>query len=365
MKRTSYNRIKSIYRLAGSCAFGMVLAVTALLSAAMGAQRAETFEEALSKAGDDGVVAFCYAPDWNKYSVKLLKTFWNTPAAEAAAGNAVMVAVPFFQDSSSKGADAAPAIQNGLPSVPHGTYVCPAVMMIDKSGNMYAYLPGADFLGNDETCTLGCKNIKEKLGHLRKRIELLAKAESLVGTEKAKLLAEVADLPITQPADIVQQIELADPTDKTGAVRRNKFSALQCMYKLLDTTDGFLKPDYEPDYDKIRQECEAVMNDKSYRAKDRQAVYALYVGESRRQLMSTGRPTPNQLKGIIKKGMQADESTNFGRLSPTLEKLWGGLKFSRTSEQRKADREKKSEDAKNKKEKKRMERNAEKNIDIS
>lgn len=344
-------------------AMGLCIAMATTFS--WGAQRAETFEEALSKAGNDGVIAFCYAPDWNRRSVKLLQTFWKSPAAEEAAGDAVMVAVPFFQDSSSKGAEAAPAIQSGLPPIPKGTCVCPAVMMIDKEGKLYAYLPGSDYLGNDDACTLGCKNIKEKLGHLRKRIELLAQAEPLTGVEKAKVLVQVTDLPIAQPEGIVEQIELADPTDKTGAVRRNKFSPLQCMYKLLDTTDGFLKPDYEADYGKIKEECEAVLSDAAYRTRDRQAVYALYVGESRRQLMAGGRPTPNQLKGIIKKGMKVDETTDFGRLSPTLEKLWGGIKFARTSEQRKADREKKSEAAKNKKEKKRAERNAEKNIDVN
>lgn len=348
---------------ARGCAMGLFAAMLAAMS--WGAQRAETFEEALSKAGKDGVMAFCYAPDWNMRSVKLLQTFWKSPAAEEAAGDAVMVAVPFYQDPSSKGADAAPAIQSGLPSVPKGTYICPAVMMIDKEGNLYAYLPGSDYLGNDDACSLGCKNMKEKLGHLRKRIELLAQAEPLIGLEKAKLLAQVADLPIAQPEGIVEQIELADPTDKTGAVRRNKFSPQQCMYKLLDTTDGFLKPDYEADYGKIREECEAVLADPAYRTRDRQSVYALYVGESRRQFMSSGRPTQNQLKGIIKKGMKVDETTDFGRLSPTLEKLWGSMKFTRTSEQRKADREKKSEEAKHKKEKKRAERNAEKNIDVN
>lgn len=333
-----------------------------LVSLASGAQRANTYEEALEKAGDDGVIVYCYGPDWNKRSVKLLQTFWKNPDTESAAGGAVMVAVPFYQYSSTKGADEEASIQSGLPPVPHGTPVCPAVMMIDKTGFLYAYLPGSDYLGNDPTCTLGRKNISEKLAALRKRDALLAQAEPLVGVEKAKLLAEVADLPINRPAGIVEQIELADPTDKTGAVRRNKFSALLFMYKQLETTDGFLAPDFVPDYGQIRKECEAVLADTAYHTRDRQAVYNLFIGQTRREYLSGGRATTQQLKGYIKKGMKVDATTDYGQLSPTLEKLWGSL--SRTAEQRKAGRAKKDDMAKEKRAKKRQERNAERNIDI-
>lgn len=339
-----------------------VSAMAALaFSCAFGAQRAKTYDEALAKAGPDGVAVFCYAPDWNKRSVKLLQTFWNSPAAEAALGDAVMVAVPFYQESSAKGADSASSIRGGMPSVPKGTFICPAVLMVDKDNRSYAYLPGTDFLGEDDACTLGCKNMKEKLECLRKRDALLEQAKPLVGVEKAKILAQVADLPITPPAGIVEEIELADPTDKTGAVRRNKFSPLMFMYKQLDTEDGFLAPDFEADYPQMKKDCEAILADTAYRARDRQAVYNLYIGESRRQLMSNGRPTAPQLKGFIKKGMKADETTDYGRLSPTLEKLWGAIKYKPSAEMR----DKKREEAKAKKEKKRQERNAERNIEIN
>ena len=246
-----------------------------MLSQVFAAQRARTFSEALEKAGADGVVAYCYGPDWNKRSVQLLKTFWNTPAAEQAAGNAVMVAVPFYERDTAKGAEEAAEIRGNMPAPPFA--VCPTVMFFDKTGRKYASFQGADYLGADDECTEGVKNIAKYVQALRKQQELMAQAEGLVGQEKAKLLAEVADLPIEKPASLMQELELADPTDKLGAIRRNKFNALQFMYKQLDTPDGFLKPDFEADYQQMRKDCEEVFKDEAIRNRDRQAVYNLLI----------------------------------------------------------------------------------------
>ncbi len=341
--------IKKLSKIFGACIL--------LLSVAAAAQRAKSFDEALEKAGSDGVVAYCYGPDWNKRSVRLLSTFWNTPEAEEAAGNAVMVAVPFYERDTAKGAEKAAEIRGNMPEPPFA--VCPTVMFFDKSGRQYAAFQGADYLGEDDACSEGVKNIAKYVQALRKQQELLAKAESLVGLEKAKLLAEVADLPIEKPAELMAQLEQADPTDKLGAIRRNNFNALQFMYKQLDTPDGFIKPDFEADYQQMRKDCEAVFKDEALRTRDRQAVYNLFIGQSRREAIQA-----NQLKGFIKKVNKLDGSTDYGRLSPTLVTLWGNLKHKLTPEERKAAREAKRAKAKEKKEKKRSERRAKDTIEI-
>lgn len=328
-----------------------------MLSQVFAAQRARTFSDALEKAGPDGVVAYCYGPDWNKRSVQLLNTFWNTPAAEGAAGNAVMVAVPFYERDTAKGAEDASEIRGSMPAPPFD--VCPTVMFFDKSGRKYASFQGSDYLGSDDECTEGVKNIAKYVQALRKQQELMAKAEGLVGQEKAKILAEVADLPIEKPANLMQELELADPTDKLGAIRRNKFSALQFMYKQLDTPDGFLKPDFEADYQQMRKDCEEVFKDEAIRNRDRQAVYNLLIGQSRREAIQA-----NQLKGFIKKVNKLDATTDYGQLSPTLVNLWGNLKHKLSPEERKAAREAKRAKAKEKKAKKRDERRAKNTIEI-
>lgn len=333
------------------------VAAAVMLGQVMAAQRAQTFAEALEKAGSDGVIAYCYGPDWNQRSVQLLNTFWNTPAAEEAAGNAVMVAVPFYERDSAKGAENAAEIRGNMPGPPF--QVCPTVMFFDKTGRQYASFQGADYLGSDDECTEGVKNMAKYVQALRKQQELMAQAEGLVGKEKAKLLAEVADLPIEKPENLMAELELADPTDKLGAIRRNNFNALQFMYKQLDTPDGFIKPDFEADYQQMRKDCEEVFKDEAIRNRDRQAVYNLLIGQSRREAIQA-----NQLKGFIKKVNKLDSTTDYGMLSPTLVTLWGNLKHKLTPEERKAAREAKRAKDKEKKARKRDERRAKDTIEI-
>ncbi len=336
----------------------MVLAVLlAVAPMVMAAQRVETFAEALEKAGTDGVIAYCYGPDWNKRSAHLLKTFWQTPAAEEAAGNAVMVAVPFYERESAKGAEDAARIRGNMPAPPFN--VCPTVMFFDKTGRLYASFQGADYLGADDECTEGLKNMRMYVEALRKQQELLAKAESLIGLEKAKLLIEVGKLPIKLPEDFVQQLELADPTDKLGGVRCHKFNALQFMYRQLDTPDGFIKPDFEADYAQMKKDCFAIIEDEAYDPRDRQAVFNLYIGQSRREAIQA-----NQLKGFIKRVTKIDPNTDYGRLSVSLVDLWGNIKHKLTPEERKAAREAKKAKAAEKKARKRDQRRAKDTIEI-
>ncbi len=337
-----------------------VLAAVALLSpAAFAAQRAATYSEALDKAGDDGVLAYCYGPDWNKRSVRMLKSFWETPATEAAAGDAVLVAVPYYQDPEAEGADKAAEIRGGLREPHFG--VCPTVFMMDKHGTIYATLTGMDDLG-DEKGELGAENIKKKMAEFRRQQELLKQAESASGLEKARLLGAVADLSIARPKNLIDEIQLADPEDKTGQVRRNKHNAFYgFMYEQMQTKDGFLKKDFTPDVNVIGPACQTIIKDEAYRAEDRQAAYALLIGLSR----VAGVPT-NQLRGYITKCTKIDETTMYGKLGPALLEKWAGKgassgpKKKKTAADRKAEREARRLAAKAERERRKAERKAKK-----
>ncbi len=337
----------------------LLLAAVALLSpTAFAAQRASTYSEALEKAGDDGVIAYCYGPDWNKRSVRMLKSFWENPDTEAAAGDAVMVAVPYYQDKEAEGAAEAASIRGGLREPHFG--VCPTVFLMDKNGSIYATLSGMDALG-DEKGTLGAENISKKLAEFRRQQELLQQAASASGTEKAKLLGAVADLGITAPKGIVDEIQLADPEDKTGQVRRNKHNAFYgFMYEQMETSDGFLKKDFVPNLSKISDACYEIINDEAYRSEDRQAAYALIIGLSRVE----GIPA-NQLRGYITKCMRIDESTVYGKMAPSLIEKWAGKdasapKKKKTAADRKAEREARRQAAKAERERRKQERKAKK-----
>lgn len=333
----------------------LALALTVLASEATAAQRVKTFSEALEKAGSDGIVMFCYGPDWNRRSVRMLDEFWRTPGAEEACGNAVMVAVPFYQDSEADKKNEAAEIGAGAPKPPFS--VCPAVLMLDKEGKMYAHLVGTDYLG-DFQGGLGIRNIKDRLAAYRKRTELLEKAKNLTGQEKAKVLMEITELPIERPDNLLAMAKEADPADKTGIVRRIEHDALQFMYGLLDTTDGFLKPGYVPDFQKIRVETQRVADDAALMPIDRQKALALQSGESRRQGVSG-----NKMTAITKYMAKISDRTPFGKLANILGQKWS-VAQKKTAEDKAIERITKRDEQKEQAAKKRQERKAEKSIQI-
>ncbi len=338
----------------------MLLAAAALLTpAADAAQRARTYSEARDMAGEDGIVVFCYGPDWNKRSVRMLKSFWENPATEAAVGDAVMLAVPYYQDKNAEGAAEAGGIRGGLPEPNFG--ICPSVFMVDKHGSIYARLSGLDDLG-DENGALGAENMKRKLAEFHRQKELLSQAEQTSGAERANLLGQVADLSVARPKNLVEEIELADPEDNTGQVRRNKHNAFYgFMYEQMETSDGFLKKDFVPDLRKIGDACQKIFNDKAYRNEDRQAAYALLIGLSRANGVSA-----NQLRGYITKSMRLDETTVYGKIGPDLIEKWAGKGASngggkkKTAADRKAEREARRAAAKAERERRKAERKAKK-----
>lgn len=369
----------TIRKLTKAFSAGLVIAALSLTST-WAAQRVATYSEALEKAGDDGIIVYCYGPDWNRRSVRMLNSFWKNPETEAAAGNAVMVAIPFYEDANHPKAGEAADIRGGFADPPFG--VCPLVVMLDKTGKAYAHLPGLDYLG-DEEGGKGRENIRAYLAKFRKYQEIMKKlgldngeaeasaSSGVQGVERAKLIGEAMDLQLYIPGSkiasmaphtdpqLLHELELADPSDKTGLIRRFSHVELQFRYKLFDTSDGFLKPDFVADYPMIKKECFEIIDDPAYRTIDRQAAYLTFIGQSRREAIQ-----PNLLKSHIKKMGAIDPNTVFGRGAAALHDLWGSIKTKKTPEQRKADREKRKQDAQKKKDKKIRDRKQEDSIEF-
>lgn len=347
---------------------GLLVSGSLMLASAMAAQKAATFGEALEKAGDDGIIAFCYGPDWNKRSVRMLQSFWADPETAEAAGNAVMVAVPFYQDQEHPKAAEGAEIAHGCPAPPFG--VCPTVLMMDRSGKVYAHLVGSDYLGDEEGAK-GRDNIRARLAQFRQHRQLTDKTADMLGQEKAKVLGQVMDLLLYTPSGsiysmkpytdgtLLQEIELADPADKTGLVRRFRHRSLDFRYKMFETLDGFLSPDFVPDFAMMKEECFKIINDTALRTFDRQSAYMVFIGQARREEIP-----PNQLKGHIKKMGEIDPNTIFGRLAPALAEKWGNIKHHKSPEERKADRERKKAAAQKQKDKKIRDRKQNSDIEV-
>ena len=319
-------------------------------------RRAASFSEAIGMAGDDGVAVFCYGPDWNQRSVRMIKKFWETQALEQATGNAILVAAPYYQDPTEEQAQESSSITGGMPAPPHG--VCPTVMLFNKDGFMYANLPGTDYLG-DEEGQLAMKNIRERINALHHQQKLLQQAENQSGAEKAKTLNQIAELPIKCSYNLTEMIREADPNDQTGLVRRNSHSALQFLYEMMETKDGFLSKDFKPDYEKIKRECMKIVKDEALRTEDRQAAYALIIGQTRRERIS-GKPQ----KDFIGAFGKIDPNTPYGKLSSTLSNLWGNKNFRMTADQRRNERKKAQNEDKKRKDKERNDKKADKNVNV-
>lgn len=324
-------------------------------------RRPRTFNEAMVDAGDDGVIAFCYGPDWNLRSTRMLKTFWNRKEVEDATGQAKLVAVPFYENPTPEQKEESDDISSGMRNPPHG--ICPTVMMFDRNGHLYAYLAGTDNLG-DMNGELGIRKMREMLNALRKQQQLMAEADKLQGVERAKKLNEVVDLPIATPdsgsrfpsdstawsqhqrcsPEMLELIKAADPNDASGMVRRNSFDATGThLYTLMGTKDGFLSPDFVPDTKQIEDACLKAAKDEALRPIDRQAALCLLIGTVRRTEGGGKR-----LKDLLNTCIKIDPNSPYGRMCQHLLGSWGNLPpIKLTSDQRK-DQQKQDKERKDK-----------------
>lgn len=338
-----------------------LLAAAALLlplSPAAAAMRAKNFDEATKAAQADGVMVYVYGPDWNTRSNKMLKSFWETPGVEEAAGDAVLVAVPIYQDT--KKTDPALADAQGSLRIPGFTF-CPRVLMLDADGHIYADLIGTDDLGSLKG-EQGVENIRKNLALLRKRNELMEQAKGASGIRKAEILRDVSDLPIKHPESLLDAIKEADPDDKTGAIRRNTFKPREeFLYKMMETKDGFLTPGFEPDLGLVKREATKIFQDKAYRNAERQAAYNLLIGLSRQEPVG-----PTQLKMLIRTNMRLDPETRSGKAAAYLLSAWGDAKPDKdAAKKRRASRDQRKKYEKEKREEKKREDKANRNIKVN
>ncbi len=284
------------------------------------AQKASTFEDALKKAKDDGIVAYCYGPDWNMRSVNMLTSFWKNKLTEKACGDAVMIAIPFYQRPTPANLKEQNKIQGSFRRrrINHDFRGFPAVCMMDRSGRVYAQLCGTDYLGTeDDGHALGIENIAQKLELFRQQRELLAKAEKAQGIEKAKLLGEAATLDIYAPDGIANTIKSLDPQDQTGYHKRLTYDAFHFNEK----ANAFSGSDQDASKamtpEETEKELQALLKHPTLSPLQKQESYAVYIGRLRKAGAD---------KAVIAKQVKAmhdlDPESMYGRITPHLLEMW-------------------------------------------
>lgn len=203
------------------CAVGTLLATLPLLAGTP----CKNFAEASAKVGEDGYILFVYGPDWDRTSPDFIMPLFNDSAIQAAAGNAMLILAPYYQNPTKK-QDAEQAAAWGTLSKPHphSAQTYPALHFHDKDGRAYSYLRGPQLMCASREDV--AKAIAERIANHKKQAELLAKVDMARGSEKAKLLGEASVIPLMErPDKVVDRIKSVDPNDESGYLRRLSFYA--------------------------------------------------------------------------------------------------------------------------------------------
>lgn len=289
---------------------------------AKGAVKVGNYNEALKNATSDGVVVYCYGPDWNRRSVIMLDEFWKNPQAEKACGDAAMVAVPYYQRPTTEQQTEANKISGSFErrKINNQFRSFPAVCMVGKDGRIYAQLCGTDALGSEkDNYKRGYENIHRHLELYRKQTELLAQAEKAEGVEKARLIGEASTLGIYPPDGAVAQIKALDPQDTLGYVKTLNYDPYS--FNMEANAFSGCKQNSEDAFsaEKTEKRLREILENKTLTAIQKQESYAVCIGRLRKDGNGADRST---LTKYIKAMGAIDPSSMYGKIVPHLLELW-------------------------------------------
>lgn len=308
----------------------LVLAGTAAGPQLFAAKTVKTYAAAQKNAGKDGVLVYCYGPDWNPRSVAMLKSLWESAELKRAAGDAAMVAAPFYQNPSEKERTAAQETRKGLREPFIFSY--PAILMISQGGETYYIVTGKEIYAGKEAVAA---TIAEQLAHERERKELRAQANKAKGIEKAKLLGKYAetygeaifterdekvacvDMGILNRIrnDLIKEIKACDPKDETNYVKQLEFDIFTTFSKKTFPKEEKISPDEA--YDFVKKNV--VENEAAYRPAQRQKLIAACASYLRRKDKNDKR-IPAMLRRIVK----IDSENEWASFAREFDRIWLG-----------------------------------------
>lgn len=287
-----------------------LLALTLMAGSYAGALvKAPDFEKASAKVKEEGYVIFAYADGWDRYSEKMCKALLKAKSVNSALGSAVVMEVGVPQNPSEARLEAQKK-QLGklaLPK-PSGMVSYPAVVFYDSNGRYYSIICGKEMVF-PEPADLA-KSIKARLTGLEKQQELLKKAESAAGVEKARLLGQAASIPnIERPDKVVDQIKKADPQDQSGYVRSlslNPWAFVEGLVKKSTPEEALAK-------------LEEMLKDSAYTADQKQFFYAAMIGFHRRSKSAADKA---KIPALAEKMRELNPESDLGRAAARVAADW-------------------------------------------
>lgn len=306
-------------------------AVAALLPCPVfSAQCAANYEQASALAPKDGYIAFAYAEGWDKFSKELCMKLMKHPAILQAAGDAVLMPMPVYECPTKEQKESLKAHMGKLGVMDAESY--PAIFMFGPGGRHYATLCGPDVLRakpEELAAVMG-----ERIAGMKAQNELLDKAKSAQGVEKAKLLGAAARIKgVSVPGDTLKQIKAADPKDESGFVRSLEFQPWVytegLLGKKLDdkTLQGLEgKPNKairqkRLEMQMILKELDEKLADPAFSNEQKQVFCANAIGTIHRKGDVTD---AGKLRQYAERMHKLGPDTTLGKSAPIVVKAWAG-----------------------------------------
>lgn len=292
------------------------------------AQRAANYEQAAALSPKDGYIAFAYAEGWDKFSKKLCLKLMNDPAILQAAGNTVLIPMPVYESPSKEQKEGLEAHMGKLGVKEAESY--PAIFMFGPKGRHYATLCGPDVI-HAKPNELAAE-MRKRIAALKEQNELLDKAKSAQGVEKAKLLGAATQIKgVSVPGDTIKQIKAADPKDESGFVRRLEFKPWGYTENLLERKlDSKTLQELEGQPNKaaiqrrlemqmILKELDDKLADSAYTNEQKQVFCANAIGTIHRKGDVTDSAKIKHYASIMEK---LAPDTTLGKSAPIVTRAW-------------------------------------------
>lgn len=285
-----------------------LLALSLLLAplTATAYQKAENIEQGKTLVTDDGYAIVTYADGWDKYSKKTAEMMMADPAVTKALGNAVVMTLPVPNVTSKEETEANKKRFGNMDlSFPN---VYPAIILYDKTGRRLAdvCIPYSE---RKNPAAVAAK-VSKAMDGAHKQAELLKKAESAKGVEKARLLGQASAIAgINRPNKVVDAIKKEDPKDESGMVRIAGLNLFATAIESASTKD------WEADLASMKE----LMENPLLTAEQKQQACCICIGLLRR---NGGPARKAELKEMIAKLRSLDPNSLLGKSAIDAERMW-------------------------------------------
>lgn len=286
--------------------FNLVLCLLLAPLHASAYTKANTVAEAKARVSDDGYVIVTYAEGWDKHSKKTARQLMEHAAIKKALGRVVLLTLGVPNISTSKDHEENKARFENLDLSFPNSY--PAFIFYNKEGYRVADVCISYDERNRPKAV--AKRISEVMQAAGKQRDLLARAESASGVEKARLLGEASAIPgLRKPNNVARRIQEADPSDSSGM---HKFVTLNLPHTAIASAST-------EDWQATMAEMQALMQHPMLTTEHKQQLCCIMIGLLRRHGGPQHLP---QLRTMINQLRELDPDSILGKSADDAARLW-------------------------------------------